>query len=117
MLLFSFPASAEWTLVATSNTASRFYVDFSRIKNAEGYVYFWELSDFTKGVIAGKSYKSAVAYTQADCKVFRKKWLVVNWYNMEMGKGVIEFTQSGDDKWNYPGPRSSSELILKSVCG
>ena len=57
-------ASAEWTEVTKSVDGATYYVDFSRIRNRDGRVYFWRLSDLSKprknGTMSSKIYFEAV---------------------------------------------------------
>ena len=43
-VMFSSPSYAEWTKVGELvSNGSTFYVDFERIKNVDGFVYWWDL--------------------------------------------------------------------------
>ncbi len=53
------------------------------IKEHNGYVYWWSLSDRLKpsesGIMSGKT------YVQGDCGVNRYKWLSIIYYKQPMG--------------------------------
>ena len=117
-LLFStalFPTSsqAEWTKMGKYVSGNTSYVDFERIRKHDGYVYYWDLSDYPK---PHYGYLSAKRYLQGDCKLFRFKSLRVSFHKESMGRGAGKLiTRKGND-WIYPPPESTSETILKSVC-
>jgi len=115
-LMFSTPSYGEWTKVSENMSGDTYYVDFERIRKHNGYVYFWQLSDYSKPTefreLSSKTYK------QVDCKLFRFKFLSGSFHKEPMGNGpgkvLIAKGKSGD--WNYPPPNSSSEGMLKAVC-
>ncbi len=90
------------------------YVDFERIKKHDGYVYYWELSDYLKptpyGILSDK------IYNQVDCKKFRYKRLSFSFHKEPMGGGTGEIYNEPDKEWIYPSPDSVGEITLKSVC-
>ena len=104
---------AGWTKVSESVVAT-YYVDFERIKKHDGYVYYWELSDYLKptpyGILSDK------IYNQVDCKKFRYKWLSISGHKGPMGGGTGEIDNTPAKEWFYPPPDSSIETILKTVC-
>ena len=89
-----------------------FYVDFDRIRQHGGYVYYWVLGDYIKPVEGDLSYKG---YHQGDCKLFRYKYLSYSDHKEPMGQGTGK-NLTPRDKWTYPSPGSSGEINLKSVC-
>lgn len=112
--MFSSTSYAEWTKVGVDVDGDSFYVDFDRIREVDGYVYFWRLTDLSKP-IEGIGVLSGILYIQGDCKLFREKVLKYFYYKEPMGEGVGK-TITAPDEWDYPPPKSSMETILKSVC-
>ena len=113
-LMFSSTSFAEWTKVGKDTDGNTFYVDFERIRKHDGYVYWWDLSDYLK---PRQEYLSAKQYNQGDCKLFRVKYLSDSYYTQPMGQGTPSTTSNKPDKeWRYPSPNSVIETILKSVC-
>ena len=112
-LMFSSSSFAGWTKVG-KNSGGVFYVDFERIRKVDGFVYYWDLSDYLKpnqGVLSVKM------YNQGDCKLFRYKVLSFSFHKEPMGMGTPSTSSNEPDKeWRYPTPNSSSESLLKSVC-
>ncbi len=115
--MFSSPSYSEWTKLGEvgegANRGDTFYVDFTRIKKVEGYVYFWSLFDNLRPAESGSL--SSKSYYQGDCKLFRFKVLSFFYYKESMGRGT-RGSFAPPDNWHYPSPNSSGEIILKSVC-
>ena len=107
---------AEWTRVTDNDEGDVYYVDFERIREHNGYVYFWRLRDHLKPNYWGEL--SASIYYQGDCQRFRTSLLSGVFYKEPMGGGVGETKKpTEDDKdWYYPTPDSENETILKEVC-
>jgi hypothetical protein len=112
-LMVGNPAWGEWTKVSESVKGNTHYVDFERIRKQDGSVYFWEVLNFLKPLGAFLSVKK---YKQIDCKIFRFKELRWFFHRKPMGRGTGENLASPPEKWDYPPPGSSNELVLKSVC-
>ena len=99
--------------MSESVSGNTFYVDFERIRKHGGYVYFWDMGDYLKPDKWGNL--SAKVYKQVDCKLFRFKDLSFSSHKEPMGRGSGE-PYTPPEKWIYPPPNSSGEIILKSVC-
>ena len=111
--MFSSSSYAEWMGV-TGNKAAIFSVDFERIRKNDGYVYFWEMTDYFKPTLQG--HLSVKTYKQGDCKLFRFKGLSWSFHKEPFGED-LDYTHNVPDKdWRYPSPNSSAEEILKQVC-
>lgn len=111
--MFSPTTFAEWTEIS-KNDYGKFYVDFDRVKKGEEYVYWWELGDFNKEYT--EDFRSYIVHVQGDCKLYRYKFIYMETYSSQMGKGDM-LEKSSEDNWRYPIPKTSTEEILKSVCG
>jgi len=115
ILLSSSTAYAEWLGMIKNDDGDTYYVDFDRIREIDGYVYYWQLADYVKPI--SNEFWSAKTYHQGDCKLFRFKHLTVYFHKEPIGGGdgkIIYPTNS--DKWMYPPPNSPTEYVLKSVC-
>jgi hypothetical protein len=114
LLMFSPFCWGEWVLFSKNVDDTSSYVDLDRIRQHDGYVYFWKMDDYLtpteNGIMSGK------VYSQGDCGVFRFKNLSLSFYKEPMGEGTPEQLNSTDTPWKYPSPDSSSETILKTVC-
>lgn len=116
-VMFSSPSWSEWTKIE-----GNWYVDFDRIRNVDGYVYYWDLTEFPKPI---KKYDklqklhlilSWTRYIQADCKLFRMRTLVANEHKTLKATDRPFQTDQYNDKFEYLIPNSSGEMILKRVC-
>ena len=67
---------AEWTKIAESEVGDTFYLDFETIRTNNDYVYWWEMSDYVKPLSNGSM--SGNAYKEGDCKIFRYRYLTIN---------------------------------------
>ena len=115
MLMSPSASYAKWTIVSENISGSSFYVDFERTRKHDGYVYFWRLSNYSKPNSFGSL--SGLVYFQADCKIFRVKYLSDTYFTGPMGTGEKNGGSSEPDKdWTYPKPGSSSEQVLEAVC-
>ena len=104
---------ADWKQVDESSTGNIYYVDFNSIKERDGFVKFWRLTDYSEPNKSG--ILSTKAYNQVDCKKLRYKTLRYSYHKKPMGEGRGENGTSGKI-WNSPYPKSSFEVILKAVC-
>jgi hypothetical protein len=112
-LMFSPVCWGEWFKVTESVSGHTFYVDFVRIRQHEGYVYYWGMVDY---LTPNDGTMSVKTYFQGDCEMFRFKDLSYNFYKESMGEGTPQQVDSPDTTWKYPTPDSSFEVVLKKVC-
>ena len=113
--MFPSASFAEWDFVARNNLGDTYYLDFERIRKRDGYVYFWRLSSYPEPTSLGN--QSGLVYIQADCKLFRSKFLSDIYYTQPMGKGKENGGSNvPDEQWSYPLPNSVGEKILDIVC-
>jgi hypothetical protein len=115
-VMFSSSSYAEWTKVNIDGWVGgdTFYVDYERIRKHDGYVYWWDLSDYLKPTSTGRL--SSKAYNQGDCKLFRFKALSFSHHNEPMGGGTGDSNNPKNPEWMYPPPNSIGEFVLKQVC-
>ena len=114
-VIFSSPSYAEWTKVETDLLGNEWFVDFSRIREHNGDIYYWEVTNYLRpwpdGILSASNYK------QANCSVFRFKHLVDQYFKTPMATGVPDIANSiGDEDWTYPKPNSMAETVLTEVC-
>ncbi len=90
------------------------YIDYSKIKENNGFVYFWEMTDnlmpSSTGVMSVKQ------YIQSNCKTTQSKNLTFIFYNQSMGEGKGDPYTPPETKWYYPNPDSILYGIIESVC-
>ena len=104
----------EWTGVTEGEDGNTYYVDFERIKERRGYVYYWYLTDYPKPNKDGNM--SMQWYLQGDCDPLRFKTINSIGYKEPMGEGFLGSKTESAKNWIYPPPDSVYEGILKRVC-
>jgi len=110
----SSPTFADWARIAENTTGNTFYVDFQKIRQTDGYVYFWLLNDY--GSESEWGYLSSTAYVQGDCNLFRYKNLTWSIYKQPMGVGDNPASIKPPDEWLHPSSNQSDEIILEIIC-
>ena len=108
------PSYAEWTKVNKDEDGNTNYVDFESIREKDGYVYWWVLSDILEPTIQG--YSSSKTYNQGDCKLFRVRYLSWIFYIEPMGGGAGNSGGPKNPQWDYPDPGSVMGNILRTIC-
>ena len=124
-MIFSSNSFADWVKVAKGLEGETFYIDFQKIKKQNGYVFFWNLSDYLKqsscfesdlGQDKNNETLSTKVYYKGDCRMLRYKILNFSWHKNPMGKGIGLSDDIPDKDWTHPPSNSSAENILKTVC-
>jgi len=114
ILLFPLSSFAKWTMIGTNLDSTTFYVDLERIKKLDGFIYYWELANFSKPRL---SYLSVKSFRKVDCKLLGSRTLTVTFYKEPMGAGTLSKGYDTPDKeWGYSPPQSIGEDVLKTVC-
>ena len=113
-VMFSSASFAEWTKVNESVNGHTYYVDLERTRKHDGYVYYWQLTDYIKPTKIGHS--SSKIYVQGDCNLIRYKYLSWSFHKGQMGGGTSLVDNDSDKNWTYPTPNSVTEGVLKEVC-
>ena len=112
-MLLPVPSFAEWTKVGVADSGNTIYVDFKKIKKADGYVHWWELWDLLKPNEWGTL--SIKVFNHGDCEALRAKVVTYFYHNKSMGKGDV-YIDNGPNDWRYPPSNSTTEDVLKVVC-
>jgi len=113
-LMFSSTSFAEWTKVGESELGNIMYVDFERIRNQDGFVYFWSLTDLLEPNAMGDF--SSSRYARGDCKLFRMKILSYVFHQQPMGRDVGDTQNRSNREWIYPRPDTLNERALTRGC-
>ena len=90
-----------------------FYLDFERMREHNGFVYFWMLVDYPEP-LSGRYLSSQVIH-QGDCNLMRLKILSVSHHPGPMAEGVGTVSGQNFD-WVYATPGSTNEEALKWAC-
>ena len=91
-----------------------FYINFSDIREADGFVYWWQLNDLIE---PNKGTLSAITYHQTVCFWFRTKYLRGKVFKANMAGGTAEREYDYENpKWIYPAGHLQGQLV-QDVCG
>ena len=114
-ILISFNSYGEWVKVTESISSNVFYVETNTIREKNGYVYFWNMTDFFERSNNSEMMSSKL-YVKLDCDIYRYQDLAFTSYSQSMGNGKIinEFTPPDD--WIYPKTGTVDYKILDFVC-
>jgi hypothetical protein len=114
-ILISFNSYGEWVKVTESIDSNVFYVETNTIREKNGYVYFWNMTDFFERSNNSEMMSSKL-YVKLDCDIYRYQDLAFTSYSQSMGNGksIGEFTPPDD--WIYPKSGTADYLILDFVC-
>ena len=112
--IFSNASYAEWIKIAENTSGAEYYVNFKEIRKSNGYVYYWQLTDYLKPTSSGKL--SSKIYVQGDCNIFRYAYLSATFHKKSMGKGEYVEPFTPKFEWTYPSPNSTTNSVLKTVC-
>ena len=125
LVSFFFPTAsyAEWVKVAEDDNGNLRYID-TNIKNQDGHIYFWQLTDILKPETAPlPGILSIKLYLEADCWKFRFRFRQVFLHKQPMGAGsgdVLEPPNKSDkaqmDKWKYPAPSPGIGVVIEAAC-
>ena len=117
ILTFLFPVSsfADWTKEGTNDDGTTYYLDVETIKESNGLVYYWSLTDYLKPIDSG--ILSAKILQEVNCNTPRKKrTLSASYYSTPMGKGTPIGTDSEEQEWLYSPPNSVLKFMIDQVC-
>ena len=117
-ILISFNSYGEWKEIGENINGTIYYIEMDKIKEHDGYVYWWYLSNFLKPIdsVEMVGMMSQKIYLQGDCEITRFKMLSIISYNQPMGEGEFHSSSLPNPEWNYAVPESTSEIMLDYVC-
>ena len=114
ILLFSSPSYAKWTKIGASDS-NRYYIDVGKVKKKDGYVYYWELSDYLKP--DKWKHMSSITLMEGDCNIPRKaRQIYANYHSQPMGNGTASMSSSEKQDWHHSVPNSALERMLNFAC-
>ena len=112
-ILISLNSYGQLVKVTEDNNGGVYYIYTDTIKEHDGYIYWWELSDFLTPF--SSEYISAKAYKKGVCEIKVQNLLYIYYYE-SMGKGKSENYRPDNPKWNYPSPDSINEGLMSFAC-
>ena len=112
---FAPPVFAGWTEVGEGVSGNTYYIDYDTVKENNGYVYYWRLSNYLKPDQFGDL--SAKVLREADCDIPRKSRALSGiFYKQPMASGNGDTETASSDEWKYTAPNSVIELMTNAVC-
>ena len=112
---FASPVFAGWTEASKSVDGDTWYIDYDTVKENNGYVYYWRLSNYLKPDQFGDL--SAKVLREADCDIPRKSRALSGiFYKQPMGGGSGDTETASSDEWNYQSPDSVGEIMTNAAC-
>ena len=110
------PANAApvgWTEV-TKSDISKTYINFDRIRKANGNIYYWQLVNrFEPSSNGARSY---LVHVKVDCELLRTMTLSFAWYRMQDNIGDAAGRQAPEPEWKYAAPYTNAETNSLAVC-
>jgi hypothetical protein len=113
--MISFNSYGEWIEVTENITLENiYYVDIDTIKESGGYVYWYQMNNYTKPDKWGDM--SSIFYVQGDCGVNRFKLLSGIFYQQPIGISESSRETIKNPEWNYTFPGQVNADLLDYVC-
>ncbi len=125
-IFISSPVYSNWTLLQDKN-GKKTFVDLENIKEDDKFVYWYQLTDFTKPqfLAGGVSYLSSTVYAKGDCAGLRTQFLKKDFFSRNMAKDFVLSVNAKSaggagaklfEKWIHPPKNTYGRLILDSLC-
>ena len=114
LIFLGFAAHAEWQLVHTDDTQTRFFVDKDNLLMMNGYRRAWILNDLGKPNGQGTaSFRSVEEY---DCQEKKARVMQIHAMSGPMATGNIMARRSGNGQWTQPEEDAIDKHLMESVC-
>ena len=111
------PTKHQWTFYGKDKDGYiDFYVDYKNVETRNGFVYWYELSNWENEPMGGKS---RIMYNKGDCGDMKEMSLTTFVYNKLNGLGDMMRSYPPSERhsgWRFLVPGSNGELKLKKVC-
>jgi len=115
-ILISFNSYAQWTYITEEEDGDKYYIDNDSLKEHDGHIYWWGLTDYVKPTRSGDL--SAEAYSEGDCGINRWRLLSIIFFKQSMGRGQQDIqTPTGEyANWYYPTRDRIDGILLNHAC-
>ena len=106
----------QWKQVTEIEGKYSFYVNLDQIKEKKGYMFFWQLINYSVKDEYGDL--SAKINIQGDCRLNRFRWLRISYHKLSMARDNVESQEPAENykNWHYPDKNSTSSAVLNYVC-
>ena len=114
-LILSFNSHGDWVGFVIDANENVHYVDFDEMEKTDGYVYYWEMVNYSKPT---DRLLSIATYHMADCDLYRYKNITFNGYTQEMAQGEPETMDLTilNEGWIEPVTGSVGDYSLTLAC-
>ncbi len=114
LALYTPHSFAEWEILTRDEAGTTtFYLDYSRIRENNGFVYYWSLIDMIEPRNGFLSYEE---YTKGICSTNMITNRSLRFFKGPMGTGEEEAFNYDDDKWTTMEEGMIGYTQLKEVC-
>lgn len=114
LIFLGFAAHAEWQLVHTDPSQTRFFVDKDNLHIINGYRRAWVLNDLGKPNGQGTaSFRSVEEY---DCQEKQARVMQIHAMSGPMATGNIMARRSGNGQWTKAQDDTIDTHLMDSVC-
>ena len=118
LIIFFFNVSPTWSdnwiLLITDVEENDYYVDLDSIKKDKDYLYVWILTNLSEPT--RKGFLSYKRYRKIDCDLVGSQKLISEYYDRQMLKGQILYSNELKAEWQYPIAGSAGEAFIRKVC-
>jgi hypothetical protein len=120
LALFSAQASAEWKLVAETDT-EKLYIDSSTIRKQANLTYVWTMTDYSlaQNSASGDKFKSDKTLVIYKCSEMQKAFKTLILYSDNLGRGEVIFSHQPEMyevKYKDVVPGTFGEDMFKAAC-
>jgi len=113
-ILISFNSYGEWIKVVSSKSGDIYSVDKDTIKEHNGFIYWYEMSNYKKRDKYGDM--SAMVYMQGDCGVNRSRPISAIFYKQPNLQKESARETAENPEWNYTFPGQIDTKLLDFAC-
>ena len=114
LIFLGFAAQAEWQLVHTDDTQTRFFVDKDNLQMMNGYRRAWILNDLGKSNGQGtESFRSVEEY---DCEQGQARVMQIHAMSGPMATGNLVARRSGNGQWLKAEADTLDKRLMNAVC-
>jgi hypothetical protein len=111
--MLSLSSYGEWTKLIEDGDGDSYYIDFDTIQEKNGYVYWWQMTNYLK---PSKGNKIVKTLTKGDCGISRSAGVSYIFYKPPMIAGEKDIYNPPNPKWDYLVSGSVAKKLLDVSC-
>jgi len=113
LVMLSLSSYGEWTKLIEDGDGDSYYIDFDTIQEKNGYVYWWQMTNYLK---PSKGNKIVKTLNKGDCELTRSKGVSYIFYKPPMIAGEKDIYNPPNPEWDYLAPGSVAKKLLGVSC-